>query len=213
MAHAFRQPCAQRLRAAALAAFLAIAVAACGNSRTIPPATGSVSTPASQPVTDPIGAEPPRNEVSAPAKHKEASAPAKHKEASAPATHKEASARVKVQVEPALPRVPPFALAPQVPDKLAGLRAEDVFEPARLFGLSRARIEALLGGPGFVRRDEPAIVWRYANGHCFLEVFFYREEGDYVVNHVEARGRSVFRMAVKACFLDLLGARANGGSG
>ena len=204
MAHAFRRPCAQRLRAAGLAAFLAIAVTACGTSRTISPATGSVSTPASQPVTDPIGAEPPRKEVSAPAKHKEASAPAKHEEA---------SARVKLQVEPALPRVPPFALAHQVPDKLAGLRAEDVFEPARLFGLSRARIEALLGGPGFVRRDEPAIVWRYANGHCFLEVFFYREEGDYVVNHVEARGRSVFRMAVKACFLDLLGARANGGSG
>ena len=196
MAHAFRRPCAQRLRAAGLAAFLAIAVTACGTSRTIPPATGSVSTPASQPVTDPIGAEPPRKEVSAPAKQ-----------------HEEASARVKLQVEPALPRVPPFALAHQVPDKLAGLRAEDVFEPARLFGLSRARIEALLGGPGFVRRDEPAIIWRYANGHCFLDVFFYREEGDYVVNHVEARGRSVFRMAVKACFLDLLGARANGGSG
>ena len=195
MAHAFRRPCPQRLRAAGLAVLLAIAVTACGTSRTIPPATGSVSTPASQPVTDPIGAEPPRKEVSAPAKHQEA------------------SARVKVRVETALPRVPPFALAHQVPDKLAGLRAEDVFEPARLFGLSRARIEALLGGPGFVRRDEPAIVWRYANGRCFLDVFFYREEGDYVVNHVEARGRSVFRMAVKACFLDLLGVRANGGSG
>ena len=114
---------------------------------------------------------------------------------------------------PAYSRVPLFALAHEVPDKLAGLRTEDVIEPARLFGLRRVRIEALLGGPGFVRRDEPAIVWRYANGQCFLDVFFYRQEGEYVVNHVEARGRTVFRVAAKACFLDLLRARATGVSG
>ena len=192
MALAYRRPCT-----AGVAVLLAIAVAACGGPRTIPPATGAVSTSASPPVTDPIAAEPPRNKAAAPVKHKEASAPVKQKEASAPA----------------LPRVPLFALAHQVPDKLAGLRAEDVLGPARLFGLRRARIESLIGRPGFVRSDEPAIVWRYANGHCFLDVFFYREEGDYVVNYVEARGRTVLRMAAKACFLDLLRARSASASG
>lgn len=186
MARAVRRRYARRSRAAGIAVLLAIAVTACGGPRTIPPTTGLAPTSASQSVADPPSAALAPDAAPAPAKPKDA---------------------------PTLPRVPLFALAHEVPDKLAGLRVEDLFEPARLIGLRRGRIEALLGVPGFAHHDEPAIVWRYTNGQCFLDVFFYRKEGDYVVIHVEARGRTVFRVVAKACFLDLLRARSAGASG
>ena len=41
-----------------------------------------------------------------------------------------------------MPRVPLFALAHEVPDKRAGLRAEDVFGPEHLMGRRLEHVEA-----------------------------------------------------------------------
>jgi hypothetical protein len=62
-------------------------------------------------------------------------------------------------------------------------------DPERLLGLDAAALRALLGTPGFVRRDSPAELWRYANKSCLLDLFLYRTEtsGVYVVRHLTAR--------------------------
>lgn len=115
---------------------------------------------------------------------------------------------------PAEPRValpatdtPQVALA--VPGPLPG--------PEKLVGLTGTQLTALLGVPGFVRRDAPAEIWQYRDGDCVLDLFLYAPEskrpGPPTVTHYEFRGRTVESVSESACYLRLLAAarRAPGG--
>jgi hypothetical protein len=102
-----------------------------------------------------------------------------------------------------LPEADRLAAAPAMPDDaLPG--------PERLAGLAAADLSALLGPPGFVRRDPPAEIWQYGTETCVLDLFLYADAagGPIRVEHFEFRGRTVAGVAPKACYRDLLAVRA-----
>ncbi len=86
--------------------------------------------------------------------------------------------------------------------------------PARLIGLSREFVLELLGPAGFIRRDGPVQIWRYADDDCFLDVFLFREGDAFRVNHVEARSKNAEQMiSVNACYQRLFAAHRAGRTG
>jgi len=60
-------------------------------------------------------------------------------------------------------------------------------DPASLVGMTGDRITALFGAPVFVRRDPPGEFWRYRDGTCVLELFFYPRAASQRVDHIETR--------------------------
>lgn len=87
--------------------------------------------------------------------------------------------------------------------------------PERLVGVTAAELAALLGEPGFVRRDPPAEIWQYAVEACVLDVFLYQPAagGPSRVEHLDFRGRTVAGVAPAECYRQLLAARAARPSG
>jgi len=87
--------------------------------------------------------------------------------------------------------------------------------PERLAGATAAELAALLGEPGFVRRDPPAEIWQYAIEACVLDVFLYEPVGGgpYRVEHLDFRGRTVAGVAPAECYRQLLAERAARPSG
>lgn len=81
-----------------------------------------------------------------------------------------------------------------------------------LVGLAPAAVAAFLGPPGFKRRDDPAEIWRYAAGTCFLDLFLYKRGSGYTVAHFEARGKSVVKVSADDCLRDLFKTRNRGES-
>jgi hypothetical protein len=91
--------------------------------------------------------------------------------------------------------------------------AEPLRDLPRLVGLSRELVVDLLGPAGFVRRDGPVQIWRYANDECFLDLFLYREGSGYRVHHAEARAKTTGEVAVNTCYQRLVAERRTGRSG
>lgn len=78
-------------------------------------------------------------------------------------------------------------------------------DPQKLIGLAPAALEGMLGEPRFVRRDDPAQLWRYAGRSCVLDLFLYvGEGGGYRVRHFEARSAGDEKISDRACFNALL---------
>lgn len=88
--------------------------------------------------------------------------------------------------------------------------AEPLRDLPRLVGLSRELVVELLGPAGFVRRDGPVQIWRYANDECFLDLFLYREGSGYRVHHAEARTKTTDEVAVNTCYRRLVAERRAG---
>ncbi len=84
-------------------------------------------------------------------------------------------------------------------------------DPGRLLGLDRKALRALLGKPGFVRRDDPARMWRYRHANCVLDLFLYAKAGapapSFRVRHVEARAGDLQATSTRRCLRALLVAR------
>ena len=59
--------------------------------------------------------------------------------------------------------------------------------PEKLIGMTTEDITAVFGRPVFVRRDPPGEFWRYRARSCVLELYFYRQDGSWRVNHMEMR--------------------------
>jgi hypothetical protein len=89
--------------------------------------------------------------------------------------------------------------------------------PERLMGLDAAALRAMLGAPRFLRRDNPAQLWRYAAAGCVLELYLYRSGpgGEYVVRHLAARPVPADGAAVseRSCLGALLRAHRAGAAG
>jgi len=87
--------------------------------------------------------------------------------------------------------------------------------PERLAGLTGTEVSALLGPPGFVRRDPPAEVWQYRTESCVLDLFLYADGADLPlrVDYFEFRGRTVSGVAATECYRELLVVRARGPAG
>lgn len=106
--------------------------------------------------------------------------------------------------------------APAAPEAaLAALPSAALPGPGRLMGLSGDEIKALLGTPGFVRRDPPAEIWQYGTNACVLDLFLYAAEkgGPHRVSHFEFRGRSVTGVAPAECYRQLLADRPHDTAG
>lgn len=95
---------------------------------------------------------------------------------------------------------------PELPQLASVPPTADLPGPEGLIGLGREQVRALLGTPGFVRRDPPAELWQYGTDGCFLDLFLYRNEskGELRVTHVEARGKTVAAVPARDCYLSLL---------
>lgn len=96
-----------------------------------------------------------------------------------------------------------------VPPADVGAPAPTLPGPERLAGLTASDLSALLGPPGFVRRDPPAEVWQYGTESCMLDLFLYADGAGQPpkVSYFEFRGRSVSGIAPGQCYQELLAAR------
>jgi len=80
-------------------------------------------------------------------------------------------------------------------------------EPAGITGLVSAQIKTAYGEPNFVRKDGQTEIWRYDGQTCRAFFFFYPQDGNEVVRHVETIPRGT-QMAADTTCLDALRARS-----
>ena len=73
-----------------------------------------------------------------------------------------------------------------------------------LIGLNKFEITELLDKPSFKRKEHPASIWQYQSSICFIDIFFYNNKIDLIVDHVEIRSKTVNNIAEKQCFSSLL---------
>jgi hypothetical protein len=115
---------------------------------------------------------------------------------------------------PALRSAPDFAaaLGALEVDLTAPFVAPIDDNPGRLMGLDQGALRTLLGKPGFVRRDDPARMWRYRHASCVLDLFLYAEtiqsSPSFRVRHVEARANGPSSASTRTCLRALLTTRA-----
>jgi hypothetical protein len=84
-------------------------------------------------------------------------------------------------------------------------------DPKRLLGLEGGEIERLFGAASLRRQEHPAQVWQYPGEHCVLHLFLYEKDGDFKVEHYEARNRSGVSKTGGACLASLLSDPDGGG--
>ena len=109
------------------------------------------------------------------------------------------------------------ALDPLTVDPAVPMVAPINDDPGRLLGLDQGALRTLLGNPRFVRRDDPARMWRYRHASCVLDLFLYAEPGDaaksFKVRHVEARAPGAKAASTRSCLRALLSDRRPGSTG
>ena len=74
----------------------------------------------------------------------------------------------------------------------------------KLVGLDTNELTALLGEPKFVRVEFPGRIWQFQSTICFIDLFLYKKEGEFVATHVEARSNKVKKIDSAACFSSIL---------
>lgn len=101
------------------------------------------------------------------------------------------------------------APAPAPEPDIAALPPEPEIDddPARLIGLTRERVDALLGAPALIRREPPAEIRQYRGDDCVFDIFLYEEQGEHRVTYVEARDAEAGRVEARPCLNGLLRAR------
>lgn len=191
----------------ASATLLALALAACAPPPGAEPSTASA--PPTVIIAPQPGAGAPRAAAGpAPEARTEDAAPpavaavedaplAKGDEAAAPAPAAETKTPEVSQSETTLASLPPAPPEPPPVDD----------DPGQVMGLDRAGLAALLGKPGFTRREAGAQVWQYRLRRCVLDVFLYGEaDGRFRVTYYEFRGERLDAAGERRCFRTLLGA-------
>ncbi len=74
--------------------------------------------------------------------------------------------------------------------------------PLELLGMSRADIIKHLGQPAFQRRDQTALLLRYREGRCILDLFLYPRDQSGLgkaVDYIEARADDGQRIETRPC--------------
>lgn len=82
----------------------------------------------------------------------------------------------------------------------APLEADVNDDPKQLLGIDTKALEALLGKPSLVRKENPAVIWQYNAENCVLDLVLY----DSVTSYVEARDEQVRPMDNRKCLRRLL---------
>ena len=104
------------------------------------------------------------------------------------------------------PAAKPAVTAPAAAPQVAALPPVND-DPARLLGLDRDGVSALLGSPNLVRRDAPAEIWQYLGDDCVFDVVLYQRGSGYAVSYLEARDASAAVQPAQPCLNALLRAR------
>lgn len=99
----------------------------------------------------------------------------------------------------------PTALAPQDDVRVASLANSSEF--TTLGGISSAAVKRLLGEPDLRRLEPPAEIWQYRSADCVLEVFLYRDQGQYRVAYAETHDRGLVRVSQSSCYVSIVAAR------
>jgi len=107
---------------------------------------------------------------------------------------------------PAPEKVAPSPVLEPEPVPLAEMHPRPPADPLRLMGASPGDVQALMGNPALVRRDDMMQVMLFENDGCVLEVVFYEPTlGEYFeARHLAARSRTGDNVDIKACLASLL---------
>lgn len=73
-----------------------------------------------------------------------------------------------------------------------------------LIGLNNFEILELLNQPNFRRTEHPASIWQYESDICFLDIFFYYQKPDLLVDFAEIRSKNIKKINEKLCVSSLL---------
>ena len=101
------------------------------------------------------------------------------------------------------PAADPAAAEPGVQPQVAALPPVDD-NPARLMGLDRDGLTAVLGEPALIRREAPAEIWQYLTEGCVFDVVLYDKGRDYAVSYLEARDATAAVLPPRPCLNKLL---------
>jgi len=116
-----------------------------------------------------------------------------------------------------LPAKAPTAAVEKSPVVVAAVPVPQKVYPqsSTLAGLNGQQVSRLLGPAPFKRQDDPAEIWQYRTTGCTLDIFLYHDgQGSaFKVRHFEARGRNNQKVTEQDCFVDLIKAHENRGSG
>ncbi len=85
--------------------------------------------------------------------------------------------------------------------------------PLQLLGMSRADIIRHLGRPAFQRRDRTALLLRYREGRCILDLFLYPHDqsgSGKAVDYIEARADDGQLIEARPCIEAVRKANASG---
>ena len=76
----------------------------------------------------------------------------------------------------------------------------------RLVSIDGNSVIKLMGLPEFERAEPPAKIWQYRTSACVVDVFLYYNDGGFVVEHVDLRGREHGRAEVdeRLCFASII---------
>ena len=124
-------------------------------------------------------------------------------------TETQASKTVAEQTAPA-PAAP--AAAPAKPDRPPPAQIVSL-PPIQLLGMSRDDIIKNLGQPAFQRRDRTALLLRYREGDCILDLFLYPRDPsgpDKAVDYIETRASDGQKIETKPCIEAIRKANAAG---
>jgi len=97
---------------------------------------------------------------------------------------------------------------PSVPSRVPLPSAPPAGEPAGTTGLHEADLRAQFGQPALVRRDGTATIWRFDGPACKAFFFFYTQDTNTAVWHVETLPRGSAIAADEGC-LNALRARVS----
>ena len=102
---------------------------------------------------------------------------------------------------------PPAPVTQAPPDdvRVASLASSSEF--TTLGGISSAAVKRLLGEPDLRRQEPPAEIWQYRSADCVLEVFLYRDQGQYRVAYAETHDRGLVRVSQSSCYVSIVAAR------
>jgi hypothetical protein len=75
-----------------------------------------------------------------------------------------------------------------------------------LIGLNELEVIELLDKPSFKRTEDPASIWQYQSSICFVDIFFFSNKKNMVVDHVETRSKNIRTADEKQCYTSLLNA-------
>jgi hypothetical protein len=121
------------------------------------------------------------------------------------------------EVQPTLPPRPAHKPAPPALAALTPPKAEAEPPPTaevssfdKLQGLDQQQMMALLGEPAQRAEAPPAVLWRYANADCALDVYFYLDlqSREMRILHYEVRNTDGSQRPQQRCYDEFVTARA-----